>query len=44
MSEHLRTDLTGGQVALRVLFSIAVTAAVILAGYAGIHWLVHLRP
>jgi hypothetical protein len=44
MSDHLKKDLSGGQIALRALFSIAVTAAVGVAGYAGIHWLAHLRP
>ena len=44
MSDHLKSDLGAGQIALRVVFSIMVTAAVGIAGYWGISWLAHLRP
>jgi hypothetical protein len=44
MSDHLKADLSASQIALRVLFSIAVTAAVGVAGYWGVTWLAHLRP
>jgi hypothetical protein len=44
MSDHLKSDLSAGQIALRVLFSIVVTAAVDITGYWGISWLAHLRP
>jgi hypothetical protein len=43
MSNHIKTHRPG-QIALRVAFSIAVTAGVGMAGYWGISWLVHLRP
>jgi Tfp pilus assembly protein PilO len=43
MSEHF-PDLTGWQLAVRVVFACAVTLAVIAGAYFSIRWLAGLRP
>jgi hypothetical protein len=44
MSDHLIHDLSVGQIALRVLFSLAVTAFTGLGAYFAISWLAGLYP
>ena len=44
MSDHLIHDLSAGQIALRVSFSLAVTAFVGVGAYFTISWLAGLHP
>jgi hypothetical protein len=44
MSDHLIHDLSVGQIALRVLFSLAVTAFIGVRAYFTISWLAGLHP
>jgi hypothetical protein len=44
MSDHVKSNLGTGQVAMRVLFSLGITAAVAAAAYFSIRWLAGLRP
>jgi hypothetical protein len=43
LSEHLKSDLTAGQILARVLFSLIVTAATGCGAYALISWLAHVK-
>jgi len=43
MSDHLIHDLSVAQIALRVLFSLAVTACVGVGSYFAISWLAGLH-
>jgi hypothetical protein len=42
MSDHLIRDLSAGQIALRVLFALAVTASTGVGAYFTISWLAGL--
>jgi hypothetical protein len=44
MSDHLNPDLSAGQIAARVLFSLAVTAFMGVGAYSIIAWLAALHP
>jgi hypothetical protein len=44
MSRHVIHDLSTRQIALRVAFSLALTAVVIAGAYFTISWLAALRP
>jgi hypothetical protein len=43
MSEHF-PEITGWQLAVRVMFACGVTLAVIVGAYFSIRWLAGLRP
>jgi hypothetical protein len=44
MSDYLDRDLSAGQIALRVFFSLAVTAFIGIGAYFTIGWLAGLHP
>jgi hypothetical protein len=44
MSDHLNPDLSAGQIAARIVFSLAVTAVVSIGAYSFITWLATLHP